>query len=188
MNGVWLCLQALASTFPTAPRLSSTKVRLRSLHQCRYRCDYNCPIFCQKAIDSSQVGRAVAALLSLPITSEGSNQEACLDNFKNKVVYVSSFTISQKDMLKSALRVTGTTEDEWTIVKEPVHERFSSGLKEIKEGKHTGFPKMISRVFYPDGSGDVEHNKGTLNSLLNLPREDIDEATKAAIDRSRAFD
>jgi hypothetical protein len=45
---------------------------------------------------------------------------------------------------------------------------------------------MYTRVFYPDGCGDFEHNKGTLNSLLDLPKEDIDEAIKAAIERSKA--
>ncbi|KAK9234603.1 hypothetical protein V1525DRAFT_412531 [Lipomyces kononenkoae] len=133
-----------------------------------------------------QIGRAVAALLSLPINPEGSNQDACLENFKNKVVYVKSFTISQKDMLESALRVTGTKEEDWTITKEPTKERYSSGIKEMQEGKRIGFANMMyTRTFYPDGCGDFEHNKGTLNSLLHLPEEDMDEATKVAIERSK---
>ena len=89
-------------------------------------------------------------------------------------------------MFESALRVTGTKEDDWTITQEPVQERYSSGVKEIQEGKRIGFAKMMgSRVFYPDGCGDFEHNKGTLNKLLDLPEENIDEATKAAIERSK---
>ena len=89
-------------------------------------------------------------------------------------------------MLESALRVTGTKKDDWTITKEPSQERYSSGMKEMQEGNRAGFAKMMyTRVFYPDGCGDVEHNKGTLNKLLNLPKEDIDEATKAAIERSK---
>ena len=136
---------------------------------------------------SYQVGRAVAALLSLPIKPEGSNKEACLENFKNQVVYINSFTISQQDMLESAFRVTGTKKDDWTITKEPAQERYMSGIKEMKEGKRIGFAKMMyTRVFYPDGCGDFEHNKGTLNKVLDLPQEDIDEATKVAIERSKA--
>jgi hypothetical protein len=136
---------------------------------------------------SYQVGRAVAALLSLPIKPEGSNKEACLENFKNQVVYINSFTVSQKDMLESAFRVTGTKKDDWTISKEPAQDRYMSGIKEMKEGKRIGFAKMMyTRVFYPDGCGDFEHNKGTLNKVLNLPQEDIDEATKVAIERSKA--
>ena len=125
----------------------------------------------------------------MPIKPEGSNKEACLENFKNKVVYVSSFTVSQKDMLESALRVTGTKQDDWTITKEPAQERYASGIKEMQEGKRIGFAKMMyTRVFYDDGCGDVEHNKGTINSILGLPKEDIDEATKVAIERSKTYD
>ena len=62
-----------------------------------------------------------------------------------------------------------------------------SGVEEMKEGNRIGFVKMMyTRVFYPDGCGDFEHNKGTLNKVLDLPQEDIDEATKVAIERSKA--
>ncbi|TVY59674.1 hypothetical protein LSUE1_G007277, partial [Lachnellula suecica] len=132
-----------------------------------------------------QIGRAVAALLSLPIKSEA-NEAACLENFRNKLVYINSFNISQKDMLKSALCVTGTKESNWTITKEPAQERYSNGIKEIQEGKRVGFAKMMyTRVFYSDRCGDFEH-KGTLNRMLDLPKEDIDEATMVAMERSKA--
>ena len=88
--------------------------------------------------------------------------------------------------MESALRVTDTKEDDWTFTKEQVQERYSSGIKEIQEGKNTGFAKMgYGRVFYPNGCGDFESNKGTINGLLNLPKENIDEATKVAIERSK---
>lgn len=161
-------------------------VRPRFLLQRGHKYARNRRTLSRQATDSYQVGRAVSALLSLPIRPEGSNKEACLENLKNKVVYVNSFTVNQKDMLASAVRVTGTKEDDWTITKEPAQERYSSGIKEIREGKRIGFAKMMyTRVFYPDGCGDFEHNKGTINGLLELPKEDIDEATMAAIERSK---
>jgi hypothetical protein len=43
---------------------------------------------------------------------------------------------------------------------------------------------MYTRVFFDDGCGDFE-SKGTLNSVLGLPKEDIDTATGAAIERSK---
>ncbi|KUJ17869.1 NAD(P)-binding protein [Mollisia scopiformis] len=131
-----------------------------------------------------QVGRAVAALLSLPVKSD---ETACLENFKNKVVYINSFTVNQREMLESALRVTGTKKEDWSVTKEPAKERYASGLEEIKEGKRIGFAKMMyTRVFFPDGCGDFENEKGTLNEVLGLPKEDIDEATKAAIEWSKS--
>ncbi len=133
-----------------------------------------------------QVGRAVAALLSLPITTFFPAGEACISNFANKPVYINSFTVSQRNMLASAQRVTDTGEGDWTISNEPSHERYATGLKEIEEGKRLGWAKiMYTRLFYPDGCGDFEHNKSTINALLKLPKEDIDKATKEAIDRSR---
>jgi hypothetical protein len=128
---------------------------------------------------------AVAALLSLPIKAEGLNKEACLENFKNKVVYIKSFTVSQKDILASALRVTSTKEAEWTIMREPAQERYSSGIQEIRGGKHSGFAKMIARVFYPDGCGDFEHNNGTFNRVLDLLVEGIGNVIEVAIERSK---
>lgn len=135
-----------------------------------------------------QVGRAVAALLSLPISADGgaANEGACLDALRNKVVYVNSFSASQQDMFESALRVTGTKEEEWTINKEPSHERYANGIKEMQQGNRIGFAKMMyTRVFYPDGCGDFETGRGTLNKILGLPHENIDEATERAIERSK---
>lgn len=134
-----------------------------------------------------QIGRAVAAILSLPIKPEEPNPDACLEKLKNRVVYINSFTISQKDMFESALRVTGTKAEDWTITKEPAQEVYTKGLKGLKEGKREAFSNVLySRIFFPDGSGNFEDSKGTLNSILGLPKEDLDEATKAAIERQKA--
>lgn len=102
------------------------------------------------------------------------------------MVYINSFTISQKDMLESAVRVTGTQLSDWTVSKESSQERYSNGLKEIENGERSGYAKMMyTRVFYPDGCGNFEHNRGTSNYLLRLPEEDLDAATNLAIERSK---
>jgi hypothetical protein len=102
------------------------------------------------------------------------------------VVYANSFTVTQKDMLASLLRTTNTKEDDWKITKRNVQEWYTEGLDEMKKGERIGFAKMMyGRVFYPDGCGDFERNKGTINDLLDLPKEDIDEATLLAIERSK---
>jgi hypothetical protein len=133
-----------------------------------------------------QVGRAVANLLSLKIGPENSDDKSpCIETFKNKFVYIGSFTVNQKDMLNSLMRVTQTSIDDWTVTKEPTKERYAAGLKEMREGSRMGFAKaMYTRVFYPDDCGNTEKTKGLANELLSLPKEDIDEATKAAIKRS----
>ncbi|KAE8550070.1 hypothetical protein EYB25_008601 [Talaromyces marneffei] len=103
----------------------------------------------------AQVGRAVAALLSLPVQAEEGKGDGFLKNFKNKDVYINSFTINQKEMFDSLLRVTGTKPEDWTITNEIAEERLAAGLKEMQEGKHSGFAKKLyTRVFFPDGFGD----------------------------------
>jgi hypothetical protein len=130
-----------------------------------------------------QVGRAVA---SLPIHPEGQDKDRCLDRFRNSQVYVSSFTVSQKDILDSVLRVTQTSLDDWKVTKEPAKERYLGGIEAMKKGDMMGFARMMyTRVFYPDDSGNFEKTKGTSNDLLGLPKENIDEATKVAIQRSK---
>ena len=134
----------------------------------------------------SQVGRAVAALLSLPVHAEGGDKEACLDHYRNKNVYINSFTVSQKDMLKSVYRVTKSKDSDWKFSKEPSKERYDGAIAKMKSGDRNGFVvAMYTRVFFPDDSGDFEKTKGTANKLLGLPKEDIDEATKVAVERAR---
>jgi hypothetical protein len=132
-----------------------------------------------------QVGRSVAALLSLPVEPEGDN-ENCLSRYNNQPVYISSFAVSQKEIFDSILRVTKTKPEEWQISSESAQERYANGIKTMKEGDRNGFAKMMyTRVFYKDDSGHYERTKGTLNALLGLPKEEIDEFTEAAIKRSK---
>lgn len=142
-----------------------------------------------------QVGRAAAALLSLPIhhPTDGTTTEGktCLDSLRDRTVFVNSFTLTQRDMLNSVLRVTGDAPSDWTVLKEPHEQRFRAGRDEVAAAasggeRAAGFAKMIyARVLYPDGVGNFERRRGTLNEALGLPREDLDEATARAIERSK---
>jgi len=130
-----------------------------------------------------QVGRAVAAILSLPIEDQG--EGACLEGIRNRLVYVNSFTVNQKEMLESLVRVTKTKQEDWKIETQDVKERFVEGNQLAKAGNRMGFAQAMSaRVFYPDGNGDFETNRGTLNAVLGLPKEDLDEATAVAVERA----
>lgn len=86
-------------------------------------------------------------------------------------------------MLASVLRVTGTREGDWTVTKEDSRQIYETGIKEMKEGKFGGANFLYSRVFFPNGGGNFEHSMGTINDVLGLPEEDIDEATQRAIER-----
>ena len=134
-----------------------------------------------------QVGRAMASLLSLKIHPDGASDHGpCLDKFRDSYIYISSFTVNQKDMLESVLRVTKTSQADWTITKEPSHARYAAGIQQMQQGDMMGFTKALyTRVFYPEGKGNVEKIRGLQNDVLDLPKEDIDEFTQIAIERSK---
>ena len=131
-------------------------------------------------------GRAMASLLSLKILRDDETDTSpCLTDFKNKPVYISSFNLSQRDMLDSVLRVTGTSLQDWEVSHEPVKERYKFAVEDFKKGSHIGFAKALySRAFFPDGKGNYEATRGLHNDILGLPKEDLDENTKIGIEFS----
>ena len=130
-----------------------------------------------------QCGRAMAKLLSLKILPDDENDKSlCLNHFRNDFVYVSSFHVTQKQMMDSVLRVTGDKIEEWKITYENHLERYNAGVKELQSGDRRGFGKLLyARVFYPDGSGSFERSPGTHNEILGLPKEDMDEFTRVGV-------
>jgi hypothetical protein len=130
-----------------------------------------------------QVGRAVARILSLPVTA-GEGGGVCLDQFRNQLVCVSSFKVSQKDMFESALRVTGTKAEDWKVGYETNKDRHAGGVEGFQKGEVVGFGKMLyTRAFFPDGLGDCTGKE--INGAIGLDHEaeKIDEYTKIAMER-----
>jgi hypothetical protein len=125
-------------------------------------------------------GRALAAFLSLREFPDDSNDESLTTSqWRNKQLYISSFKISRRDMFDSLHRVIGTTDEEWNIRYQPTAERYENGLDDMKKGIRLGFLRAVyARVFFPNGGGDFESSRGLANYLLELPKEDPDEATK----------
>lgn len=132
----------------------------------------------------AQCGRAVASFLSLKLLpQDGGDKSPAIDNWANGAFYASSFLVSQRDMFESAKRVTGTTDADWTISSEDSGERYKKAVQDLQKGDMKGFMRLLyTRVFFPTGDGDYESSRGLQNDVLALPREDLDEATRAAID------
>ncbi|KAL8665424.1 MAG: hypothetical protein Q9202_002317 [Teloschistes flavicans] len=131
----------------------------------------------------AQNGQGVANLLNLKINREDENDKSpCLADWKDKFVYIASFVISQRDMLDSVLRVTGTASKDWTITHEESRKRYQDGLAEFQKGDFRGMARaMYTRNFWPDGLGNHAVTRGLDNEKLGLPKEDLDEATKEAV-------
>ncbi|KAH7149820.1 putative oxidoreductase CipA [Dactylonectria estremocensis] len=132
-----------------------------------------------------QVGKAVAALLRLPVKPEdGQDNSTTLTQFYNSVVYVSSFRVSQKDMFESVKRVTGTSDEDWITVHQKSIDRWGDGLARMQRGDLSGFLKQLyGGVLVSEDNSDFEGNRGVSNELLGLPKEDIDTYTRIAVGR-----
>lgn len=140
----------------------------------------------QVRINSStwdQCGRAIAQFLSLKELPDDENDTSpTVSQWKNKSLYISSFLVSQRDMLDSLNRVQGTTDADWTIEHEPCEERYARGKKMMEAGDRSGFSICLyTRVFYPNGGGNFQEKYTLANDILQLPKEDLDTCTRKAI-------
>lgn len=137
----------------------------------------------------ARVGEAVAKLLSLKITPDHANDDSItLSQFANKSVFVSSFDVSQRDMLEAILRVTGDEQSDWAISYENSYERWQRGVDMLKKGDFLRghMTRLYSRVFFPNGGGDFSAKLD--NARLGLLDDDLDQVTKAVCEQLRNED
>ena len=130
-----------------------------------------------------QVGRAVAAVLALPLLPKDEHDKSLtVESFRNKFVHFDSFTLTQKDMLAAVQKVTNTTDKDWTTTTVPVKEYYAEALKELQAGNRPAFRRVLyGRMFFPEESGNMEKQYGLDNEKLGLPKEDLLEFTKIAV-------
>ncbi|KAI1021974.1 hypothetical protein LB504_007241 [Fusarium proliferatum] len=127
-----------------------------------------------------QCGRALVRLLSLPET----NTSPSLADYKNRNVLISSFSISQRDILDSLHRVLGTTDDDWDIKYELSAQRVEEGAEEMRNGSQHGFIKWLcANTFLPENIASDFTKKEVANGILGLVEEDLDDATKRVVTR-----
>jgi hypothetical protein len=127
-------------------------------------------------------GKAVAGLLSLPVQADGEKSVVGLETWRNEGLYISSFLLSQRDILESLHRVLGTTDQDWKITYEPVEKRLEDGKKEFKEGKMLGFAKALYAEVFAREWSDYETGRELDNGKVGLEKEDLDEATRRAVE------
>ncbi|GAP86301.1 putative isoflavone reductase family protein [Rosellinia necatrix] len=117
----------------------------------------------------TRVGEALAALLALP--------EAELSRHRNAFVYFSSFYVSQRDLLASAMRATGTAEGDWAVAS-------VSSDKVIRDAKAPSADPMapamsLFALMFKHGYGGDYNTKLQDYESLGLPAEDLDAIMKS---------
>ncbi|KAI8580292.1 hypothetical protein K450DRAFT_237781 [Umbelopsis ramanniana AG] len=133
-----------------------------------------------------QVGRGVAQLLSLKVSPDNEQDTTpCLSNYKNKFAYIGSFTVNQREMLDSVMRVTNTTEQDWKIQSRPIQDIYDEASQKLQKGDYSALVTVLySRSFFKDNAGNTALTRGLDSDKLALPKEDLDEFTKIAVERS----
>jgi hypothetical protein len=133
-----------------------------------------------------QVGRTVAALLSLKVLKDDENDKShVVDDWRDRYVITYSFNVTQKEMFESVLKVTGDKASDWKISKTPVVPHYQESVKKLKEtGNRLYFAQALySRGFFPDANQVDKF--GADNEILGLPKEDFDARTKIAVEMDR---
>ena len=117
------------------------------------------------------IGHAVVSLLQLP--SEQRNL------FSSKLVYISSFCISQIDLLGSIQRVTSFPQSSWDVQFQDTKTKVAAGKEKLKHGNMSGYADLIYGHVFKDGAGGNHQARvGLSNQVLSLPSEDLDEEVK----------
>ncbi|KAI9675320.1 MAG: hypothetical protein M1817_001223 [Caeruleum heppii] len=128
----------------------------------------------------AQVGRAIARLLSLPVQASSPSSPS-LSDYKNKFIYISSFSVSQNDMLAAVQRATGTTPSEWTVTDIPVDEFIQDGRDKFAKGDRMGMINVLYGATFKRGLGDQYHGRELANEKLGLKEEDLDEVVQRVV-------
>jgi hypothetical protein len=121
-----------------------------------------------------KVGRSVAALLSLP--------DAQLAQFKNQFAYLSSFRVSQQEMLDAVIRATGTSEKDWTVEKVSTVEATNNAKVKADAGDMSAVMELLyGTVFREEYGGDYEGTRMIVNKILGLKDEDFEETVREVV-------
>lgn len=128
----------------------------------------------------SQIGRAVAQVLSLPILPEDEDdKKLTLSAYRNDFARFCSFTLSQHEMFDAVKRVTGTSNADWKIDSSPAKTQYEMYKSKLPEGDRRNSAGMLyTRYFYP---GETQGLYVTDNAKLGLPQEDLNEVTKEVV-------
>ena len=121
-----------------------------------------------------KVGKSVAALLSLP--------DAQLAQFKNQFAYLSSFRVSQREMLDAVIHVTGTSEKDWTVEKVSTVEAIDSVKVKANAGDMSAVMELLYGTVFREGyGGDYDGTRMIVNKMLGLKDEDFEVTVREIV-------
>lgn len=112
-----------------------------------------------------QIARAIAGVLSHPSETA------------NRYVYVSSFSLTNNDLIATAEKLTGS---KWNRVEFSSEEKIKSALEGLSKGDFSAVPVLLrAATFTKEGTGDLEARHGLDNEKIGLPKENLEEVLSA---------
>jgi uncharacterized protein YbjT (DUF2867 family) len=121
-----------------------------------------------------QVGRGVAALLSLP--------DDKLNGYRNSAVYLRSFLTSQREILDSAIRATGTKESDWEVKTQNPEVTIQAARDAVAAGNPMAFVGEFYTAHMQEGRGGNYEEKAAKDAaVLGLEKENLDEVIKRVV-------
>lgn len=130
-----------------------------------------------------RIGLTVAKLLSLPIT-DSSNSRASLQHYANNFLYVSSYCVTQTQLLQAIQRAKGESDADWKVRKDQtVAQRIMESEAGMKEGNmQAGFALVVYRYIGEGLGGNYQDKAEADRKVLGLPEEE--ESFEAAVKRA----
>lgn len=133
-----------------------------------------------------QAGRAIANLLSLPITNP-SNPRASLSHYANNFAYISSFLVTQDSLFASIQRAAGTTEGDWKVERSTIAEWIGVCAEGMKKGDMRAGAGMTYAYYMGEGKGGNYEEKARKDrEVLGLREENLDEVVARAVKAGEA--
>lgn len=128
-----------------------------------------------------QVGRAIAKVLSLPITSS-ENPRASLEHYGNNFIYISSFCVTQLQIFDAIKRATETSDADWKIGRKSIAEREKAAWEAIAAGDEFGAMGLIYCYYMGEGKGgNFDAKAREEREVLGLQEESLDKVIKGAL-------
>lgn len=121
-----------------------------------------------------RVGASLSAMLSQP--------DALLSRHKNSFVYFSSFAASQRDMVASAQRATGTSDADWTFEDKSTASVLEWSRAETARGNLMAAGKALFALAFTEGYGGDYSDRVVDYAALGLEAgEDLDEVMQRLV-------
>jgi hypothetical protein len=122
-----------------------------------------------------KVGISVAELLSRP--------DAQLARFQNQFIYLSSFRVSQQEILDAVMRATGTSGADWTVEKVSAEEVTGAAKAKAKAGDMAALMELMYGTIFREGyGGDYNETRVIANAFLELEEEDFEETVREVVE------